>query len=255
MVSVKRLGAGVFLLLAGSALFSACGSDDDGGSKIGGTGGSKSDGSIEVGVVDGPADVNYDAIAVPGSACNAIRQQHPTDPSPHVDECSELSFTTNPPSSGPHYGIWAAYEIYSVPVPLGYLVHAMEHGAIVVLYNCSTDCSAEVAQAETWATTLPPDPLCANNSAKRRVIVSPDPKLLTKWAAAAWGATLRASCFEPDVFTEFYDLFYGKGPEDFCSDGADLKNGEGGLIVPAGCGEGDGGSVDASGPILDGSVD
>jgi hypothetical protein len=246
MVLVKRLGACVAALISGAALFSACGSDGDGGS-----GGAKNDG----GVIDGLADVHYDAIAVPGSQCNAVRQQHPTEASPHVDECSVLSFTTNPPSSGPHYGVWAAYEIYSVPVPMGYLVHAMEHGAVVVLYNCSDDCSAEVAQAETWANTLPPDPLCATNSAKRRVIVSPDPKLLTKWAAAAWGATLRTSCFEADVFTEFYDLFYAKAPENFCTDGADLKNGDGGLIVPASCGEGDGGSFDSGGPIMDGGSD
>ncbi len=255
MTRVRKLGLGAALVAAFS-VSAACSSSDEDGSKLSpGTGGSAGDAAIEVGVIDGPADVNYDAISVPGSQCNAIRQQHPTDPSPHVDECSVLSFTTNPPSSGAHYGTWAAYETYSVPVPLGYLVHAMENGAIVLLYNCTTDCSAEVTEAEAWVNALPPDPLCASNAAKQRVILAPDPHLLTKWAAAAWGATLRTSCFEADVFREFYDLFYAKGPENFCSDGVDLKNGEGGLIVPPGCGGPDGGSFDAGGPKMDGGAD
>ena len=44
-------------------------------------------------------------------------------------------YDSNPPSSGPHYPIWADFKEYATPVPDGYLVHAEEHGA-VLLRDC-----------------------------------------------------------------------------------------------------------------------
>ncbi|MEZ4220312.1 MAG: DUF3105 domain-containing protein [Polyangiaceae bacterium] len=207
------------------------------------------------GAKDAGPDVNYDPVVIESSQCGAVRQQHPTVASPHVAECSELTFTTDPPTSGPHYGTWAAFEVYSVAVPYGYLVHAMEHGAVVVFYNCESDCSTEVSAAEKWASNLPLDPKCAGSSAKRRLILAPSPTLPSRWAAAAWGATLRASCFEAEVFEDFYQGFYDKAPESLCADGADLKNDDGGLIVPPNCGQGDGGDFDGGGPNMDSGTD
>ena len=73
--------------------------------------------------------------------CTVTTAHEPTLSRTHVPECSELSFATSPPTTGNHFGRWADFRTYEAPVPWGYLVHSMEHGAIVMAYNCEGDCS------------------------------------------------------------------------------------------------------------------
>ena len=73
--------------------------------------------------------------------------------------------------------------------------------------------------------------------------MTPDPLLDVKWAASAWGWTLKADCFEPSVFGAFVTDHYAHAPEDACADGVLI--GDGGFVSPAGCG--DGGAADAAG--------
>lgn len=135
----------------------------------------------------------------------------------HVESCSPVSYGTNPPSSGAHYEHWGAFRVYEAPLPRGFWVHSMEHGAVVIAYSCE-DCADEVARARAFIDTLPIDPLCKSGP-KRRIILTPDPLLDTRWAAAAWGYTLKADCFEAESFRAFVDAHYGRGPEQLCADG------------------------------------
>lgn len=45
-------------------------------------------------------------------------------------------YNSNPPTSGPHAPSPANFAISDVPVPKEMLVHSMEHGGVVVWYNC-----------------------------------------------------------------------------------------------------------------------
>jgi len=165
--------------------------------------------------------------------CAAVEQRHGIEGQTHVAECSAVHYGTNPPSSGDHYPVWAAFEIYSNPIPEGYWVHDLEHGAVVLSYNCPNGCDSDVAAAKDMLTALPADPLClaSGSSASRRSVMTPDPHLDVPFAASAWGYTLRAQCFDADVFRSFVTRHYGAGPEDLCADGLDLSNG-----VSQGCG-------------------
>jgi hypothetical protein len=160
------------------------------------------------------------------SACGAVESAFPIDPALHTDACGELAYGTNPPSSGTHYGRWPAFKVYDAPVPRGFLVHAMEHGAVVIGYSC-TDCEEELAEAEALVGELGPDPLCCTDpscvGATTRLILTPDPRLDTRWAVAAWGFTLVSDCFEPDVFRAFVEAHRGRGPEAVCADGVDVE--------------------------------
>jgi hypothetical protein len=162
---------------------------------------------------------------VAGSACGAVERAFPLDAALHTDACSELDYGTNPPSSGSHYGSWPAFKVYDAAVPRGFLVHAMEHGAVVIGYSC-TDCEDEIAEARALVEELGPDPLCCVDpnctGATTRLILTPDPRLDTPWAAAAWGFTLVGDCFEPDVFRAFVELYRGRGPEAVCAQGIDV---------------------------------
>jgi hypothetical protein len=190
----------------------------------GATGGAGHGGSADAGLGDS------------GDAAACATQEVDTAPlpSPHVATCSPLSFATNPPTSGPHYPIWAAYESYTEPVPRGFWIHDLEHGGVVIAYNCPGGCAAEVAAIESFVSGLPVDPLCSP-PVQRRVVVTPDPLLDVKFAAVAWGAALKADCVDTPALGAFVSAHYAKAPEDFCGDGIDPTNPDAG--VPADCGD------------------
>ncbi len=169
-----------------------------------------------------------------GGACGAVVEQHAIEGATHVAVCAPVTYLTKPPSSGNHYPIWAAYESYPLAIPEGFWVHDLEHGAVVLSYDCPAGCAADVAAAQRWIDNLPDDPICspAAGDARIRIVMTPDPNLDVKFAASAWGWTLRADCFDPVAFDAFFRAHYGQGSEALCAQGEDLS-----LGVQDGCGE------------------
>jgi hypothetical protein len=147
----------------------------------------------------------------------------------HVAACTPIDYATNPPSSGEHYPSWADFGVYDFALPRGYWVHNLEHGAVVLSYNCPDGCDADLAAAKIWLSQLTPDAGCP--SGPPRVLLVPDPLLDVAWAASAWGVTLRAGCFDQATFSDFFADHVGQpsAPEgslcgtgvDFRADGAD----------------------------------
>jgi hypothetical protein len=158
-----------------------------------------------------------DAVEIEGGACTAVVEQHPNEGAFHVDCLPEPTYNTNPPSSGNHYPIWADFKTYATPVPWGHLVHALEHGAVIVVYNCPGGCPDEIAAAQAMLDAFPADPLCASPPG-HRLILAPDPHLDVRWAATAWTWTIRAPCFDPAAFGAFLHDHYGMGGEDLCNE-------------------------------------
>ena len=163
--------------------------------------------------------------------CNTKVASHAIEGASHVADCSAVSYGTNPPNSGPHYFTWAAFGVYEEPLPRGFWVHAMEHGTVVVSYNCPDGCADDVEKAKTFAESVN-DPDCS----PARVILTPDPLLDTEWAASAWGHTLRASCVDSERLESFYAKHVGQAPERVCASGSDFRLPDGTLDLPAGCG-------------------
>lgn len=157
--------------------------------------------------------------STPVGACKVVTQSFMVPSARHVADCSALPETSSPPAGGDHYGTWAAFQNYSFPIPHGFLIHAMEHGAVVVYYNCPDGCENEVAEVQAWLDAQPEDPLCVGEPTLRRAVLTPDPTLEVRWAMSAWGETLRANCFDSQAFSSFYDAHYGHGLEPFCTAG------------------------------------
>jgi len=169
--------------------------------------------------------------------------------SPHVAIGTDVTYSSNPPSSGPHYAIWAAFQEFGTPVDRRYYVHDLEHGAVVLLYNCALlpgaadagapDAGDASSEAETSAeasvpsacdalvqnlrqlmSSLPEDPQCnADAGVHRRIVLTPDPLLTTPVAAAAWGWTYRAQCFDRGTLEAFARDHYAHAPENECLNG------------------------------------
>src|SRR5688572_14344840 len=73
----------------------------------------------------------------PAASCPVVIEAPAFLAARHVDEGTAIEYNSNPPCSGPHYREWAAFKEYDKPIDHRVLVHNMEHGAIVLLYNCA----------------------------------------------------------------------------------------------------------------------
>jgi uncharacterized protein DUF3105 len=162
----------------------------------------------------------FDASDADASACNVQLQTPPLMASPHVPEGTVVAYGSNPPSSGPHYPIWADFREYATPVDDEYLVHSMEHGAVLLLYRCAAPCDDLVASLRALRDAVPTDPLCDASMGERvRVILAPRAANDVAVAAAAWGNTYRADCFDGPSLAKFVADHYAHGPESSCSPG------------------------------------
>jgi uncharacterized protein DUF3105 len=209
---------GRFAAFALCAGLLGCGSSDRSGLEEAAGGAASSRGGRSSGADD--AAGSGASAGQPGSgACNVRIQESPPSSATHLLLCSATSYTTNPPSGGPHYAIWPAFQSYDFALADGFLVHALEHGAVVFWYNCPEGCADEVAQVEAFIGALPEDPLCSGSGSPRRAVLTPSPRLTSRWAASAWGFALSADCFDESAFAAFYTEHYGQGPEQLCNPG------------------------------------
>jgi Protein of unknown function (DUF3105) len=184
-------------------------------------------GSVTLAPADGQADALVDhsridgAITVPGP-CEILVDAPAYLPALHVPIGTHVDYDSNPPSSGPHYPVWAAYQTWTTPLQREYYVHNLEHGAIDLLYKCDAPggCADVVAGLEAVRAALPDDPICDKATVRVRVVITADPLLDVPVAAAAWGWTYKAKCLDVPSLTQFAKDHYGQGPEQICANGA-----------------------------------
>lgn len=155
-------------------------------------------------------------------ACNLVHEDYDDlPPAYHVATCSPLDYVSNPPCYGDHYPVWAAYKAYDQVVPRGFWIHDLEHGGVVITYNCPDGCADEVAAAKAMLDAQPDDPTC-DPAVRHRLVLVPDPLIPTRFAISAWGHLMRADCFDHDAFQTFVQTHYDHGTEELCADGVDV---------------------------------
>lgn len=168
-----------------------------------------------------PADADVTG-EVQSPLCPTQVATHPIAASPYVPVCSTVDYATDPPTSGPHYPVWATYKTYLDPVAPGFLVHSLKHGAIVITWHCPEGCAAQLTALREMLRVRPLDPRC-DPLVHHRIIVAPRPGQDVMLAAAAWGASWKADCFELGSLGHFIDAHYGQGLEDQCFEGVDVE--------------------------------
>jgi hypothetical protein len=108
----------------------------------------------------------------------------------HVPSCSDASMCGSgdePPPGGPHCPSWLTCRVWADPQNRCEYIHNLEHGHMVMAYNCPSGCD-DVVQALTAYWNALPSP--------RRALVTPDPKLPKKVAAMVWGYTWEADAVD-----------------------------------------------------------
>lgn len=181
----------------------ACGSDDSPAPADGGAPPEQDGGAAapDLGGTPAPRDAaatpapDGGAERPPASACVTEGERRFTPQAgTHVNSTANVMYNSNPPSSGPHCPQPGAYGQYTPAQPLDrcYWIHNLEHGAIVLLYNCPMGCPDILEGLTRVLADAPRDPDCAN----RRILITPYPMLDTRVAAAAWGFTWKANCLD-----------------------------------------------------------
>jgi Protein of unknown function (DUF3105) len=154
-----------------------------------GTGGGGGDGgSGESGIAKTMRDAGYTFQSYPAMKNN----------SNHTDVKSvdqKVTWNSDPPTSGPHYGQWAVWNFYDSPVALTMSTHNLEHGGIVIHYGPRVP-QAEVEKLRDFY-----------NDDPNAMLVSPLPSAGDKIVLSAW----------------FFDEAKGQEDDDYRGEGIQAK--------------------------------
>lgn len=152
----------------------------------------------------------------------------------HVPVGTEEFYNSNPPTSGPHYEVWTRAGILDAPPDDRFLLHSLEHGYIIMSYNCDlqnplvgmvNEASNSAKLATDSANLSEPfrSPDCAtlkdnlakvfDEKGKRKLIVVPRPDLNTPIALTAWTRLQKLDAFDKDAIHGFIDAYRDQGPE------------------------------------------
>lgn len=114
-----------------------------------------------------------------------------------------IDYGTDFPTSGPHNPVWTEPGFYNKPVDLENLVHALEHGNIVIYYDDPGDATMKLIRG--WTDKY--------QSQWDGVVAVPHEDLGSRIVMTAWQHRLELA--KMDVRASFFiDAFRGRGPEN-----------------------------------------
>ncbi len=136
---------------------------------------------------------------LPGEAVPIQGQQHVLPGEVHPP------YNSDPPTSGWHYADALAAGFYEQPVPDELLVHNLEHGHIVIAYDCSklADCEGGKAQLRGIVSRFN----------RWKVTVVPRQNADAALALTAWGRIDKLDGFDEKRIVAFINAWRDRGPE------------------------------------------
>lgn len=116
----------------------------------------------------------------------------------HIDPGgSHPPYNSSPPTSGWHYDYPhapSAWGIKDEPLAPEVFIHNMEHGGIILHYNCpEDDCEVEVEQMKD----------IIRNARTDETILMPNPDMESRFALTAWNWLLEMDVYDDDLARDF----------------------------------------------------
>jgi hypothetical protein len=151
------------------------------------------------------------ATAVP-SGSPRLGQQEKDMGNSHIALGATQRYTYCPPASGSHYSASGRGPIparFYAPdegtEPQGW-VHNLEHGALVVLYNCTGGCpdEATLQKLKTFASSFPASPICNLPAGRIGPVITRFDDMKTKYAALVWDRLLMLDAPDTDQILAFF---------------------------------------------------
>ena len=141
-------------------------------------------------------------------------EQFPNQGNQHVDSGTTVDYAQSPPLSGPHYNVPTEGGYYEGTQPAGNIVHALEHGAVVIYYDPAANGSA--AGTDKTPEQSLRDFAATHNGRWRSVIVVPNPTQNPEadYVLTAWRNRLYMDSYDARTVHAFLSEFLGRGPEN-----------------------------------------
>ncbi len=127
----------------------------------------------------------------------------------HIQVGTTIPYQEYPPTSGSHWPVVARWGVYTEPIPDEVLVHNLEHGGIVLVYNCTTPCADVVRQMPEIYESMP-----KSKFGHVKVVIAPNPRIKTRFALLAWTRLDEFEQLERGRVLRFVQAWQDKGPED-----------------------------------------
>ena len=143
----------------------------------------------------------------PGVSIPVMAAQHI-----EIDEQHE-TYNSNPPTSGPHYVEPAQAGFYDEALPDEQLVHNLEHGYVVIWYNCTGLEATACESFKTQIRSVMDQAGTVGLSSSTKLIAVPRLSLPGPIAATTWGRLYQPEAFYPDELVIFMKEFRNKAPE------------------------------------------
>jgi len=131
----------------------------------------------------------------------------------HVPEGTTVQYEANPPASGPHWPTPAAPGFYDNALPPERWVHNLEHGYMVVLFDCGGACdSVLTAQLQALVQQAP----SSEKYGYAKIVITPYSGLPSgaQICAVAWDVQMCLERFDSVAILDFYGRHLDQGPED-----------------------------------------
>jgi hypothetical protein len=147
---------------------------------------------------------SFDTLAGRGAEALKRIETLPSAGRDHLAPGQAYAYPDPFPTSGPHDLSWAPPGLYETQQSPTRLVHALEHGNIVIYYD--EPGAAALASLREWAALY--------DGQWDGVVVTPSPRLGEEIVLTAWTKTLRLEKFDAEAAAAFIDAFRGRGPEN-----------------------------------------
>ena len=177
--------------------------------------------AVLLGVVGGGDGPDEEALQTTMETAGCKLQTAPALEGAHSVEAGGTSkrWNTNPPTSGPHFGVAAIFGIYEEEVEIARVVHNLEHGGIYILYGDEVP-EETVNQLRDFY-----------EAHKTGTVMAPLDRLGDEFALGAWvvdgdtdsGFLARCTTFDENAVSTFFRTLQFRGPERF--DPGDLQPG------------------------------
>ncbi len=157
----------------------------------------------------------YGNTAPSANAAPTIGQAIDEMPHTHVAQPTTVAYNHDAPTSGCHYSLGSGKApispgVYDKHVDPEYWVHNLEHGYIVVLYNCPAGCASDVALLTRWYDGHAADPALPS---EKKIVVIPWTSMSTRFAVESWDWYLPLATADPTQIEAFYQNHVDQSPE------------------------------------------
>lgn len=146
----------------------------------------------------------------------------------HISPPQRTHYATDPPTSGQHYSLRgtapAAWGFYDHALDPEVWIHNLEHGGVVILYNCSpatsspgtnpaqgasSSCADDQRKISDFVSAAPQDALFQ----KVKIVATEYPVPGHPFAIVAWGWRVFMDSWDDAEAERFYEAHVDNGPE------------------------------------------